>query len=206
MTKVFDGEVILPVAAGWVAIDLDVPFPYNNTDNLVIAVHEYTPGYESGIYFLGTDTDTQRSLVFYDDDLNPDPASPPTADFVHMGVANIRMHFGVDTRTDRVVASGAEGPRLTLWPNPATDKVFVLIDRDVSLVKNIEVLDISGRKVMIIAGRQTAMLDTGSITATAGALEGNAFFEIDITELPRGFYLIRISGTGWVSSVRLLKQ
>ena len=221
MTKVFEGQVILPVAAGWVAIDLNVPFAYNNTDNMVIAVHEYTPGYEGGIFFLGTDTETKRALVFYDDMLNPNPASPPTADFIHSGIANIRMHFGVDTRIGRVVSGQSEGLRLEMWPNPATEKIRLLLNREAADVERIEVLDMAGRTAMVFAGKDiTAQVLPDSEAAivsgqAAGALTGATgttgnepvtVYELDISQLPNGFYFVRVSGTRWVITGKMIKR
>jgi len=45
MTQVYSGYLNLPLTAGWVDIALQVPFVYNNTANLAIAVNEITPGH-----------------------------------------------------------------------------------------------------------------------------------------------------------------
>jgi hypothetical protein len=179
MTKVFDGEVILPVEPGWIAIDLDVAFPYNNSDNLVIAVHENTPGYEGGIYFLGTDTETKRALVFYDDYTDPDPASPPQADFIHSGVANIRLQLGVLTSLSKNI-TGAESS-LLLYPNPATEKLNVIINSNLTEVKKLSVHDLNGRVVMSIENPPPSER-----------------FEIDITRLPKGLYILHLRGNNGI--------
>jgi hypothetical protein len=95
MTLVFDGEVTIPDSSGWVEILLDIPFEYNNSDNLVIAVDENTDGYAGGesVYFYGTEFSTSRGIKYYDDVTNPDPASPPTADQLVDGIANIRLQL-----------------------------------------------------------------------------------------------------------------
>ena len=45
LTQVFNGDVtnLMPAANNWMEITLTTPFNYNNTDNLLIAVHQYTP-------------------------------------------------------------------------------------------------------------------------------------------------------------------
>ena len=92
LTQVFDGEVAIPNVEGWVEIILDTPFEYNNTDNLVIAVDENTFGAgSSDAYFYGTEYPTVRGLMYYDYGFNPDPASPPLADNLSAGIANIRL-------------------------------------------------------------------------------------------------------------------
>jgi len=44
-TKVFDGTVLLPDEPGWIEINLDIPFLYNNLDNLAIAINQVMPGF-----------------------------------------------------------------------------------------------------------------------------------------------------------------
>lgn len=205
MTKVFEGQVDLPVAAGWIGIDLDVPFAYNNTDNLVIAVHEFTPGYESGIYFLGTDTETSRAIVFYDDNLNPNPASPPTADFVHKGVANIRMHFGVDTRAGKVAGGNTEASKLLLWPNPASDIVYLQLNSDAGAVERVEVLDLAGRVLMAATGETIRTAAPGNASMIMVGDQARSTYMLEIGRLPKGTYIVRVSGKGVVATGRLIK-
>lgn len=96
MTEVFDGEVIIPYNEYdpvWVEIILETPFYYNNTDNLVIAIDENTEGYTNnyGPAFNCTEDTDNRSILFYSDDDNPDPASPPEADNLVPAFPDIRI-------------------------------------------------------------------------------------------------------------------
>jgi len=94
LTQVYSGVVAAPAVAGWVEIVLDTPFVYNNTDNLVVAVDENTPSYDSsGWYYYSTPTATSRSLRYYSDSTNPDPAAPITGSLVS-AYPNIMMQFG----------------------------------------------------------------------------------------------------------------
>nr|MDK2850233.1 large repetitive protein [Candidatus Cloacimonadota bacterium] len=94
LVEVFNGFVDLPAENGWIEILLNTPFTYNNVDNLVIAVDENAPGYDtSSLYFYNTNTDTARSLRYYSDTINPDPASPPVATVVS-AIPNIILEFG----------------------------------------------------------------------------------------------------------------
>ncbi len=63
---------------------LDTPFFYNGTDNLVIAVDENAPSYDSSSsFFLCTNTTgVNRSLRHYSDSVNADPAAPPTGTLI----------------------------------------------------------------------------------------------------------------------------
>ncbi len=94
LTPVFTGEVALPATAGWIEILLTSPFAYNNTDNLVIAVDENEDdcdGYSE--YFYCTSSATTRSIRYYSDGTNPNPAAPPTGTTVS-GYPNIKLQFG----------------------------------------------------------------------------------------------------------------
>ena len=79
LTQVFDGDVttMLPLGNNWMEITLQNPFNYNNTDNLLIAVYQYTPEYATmtwGSFTSGPNT----GIAFRDDNVNPDPNNPPT--------------------------------------------------------------------------------------------------------------------------------
>lgn len=93
MVQVFSGEVNLPATPGWVEITLTLPFAYNNTDNLVIAVNETSPGYNNSLAnFYGTSSTSYRGLRLQNDSTVYNPAAPGTGTRV-LGFANIRMQF-----------------------------------------------------------------------------------------------------------------
>ncbi len=82
LTQVYNGSLAVPAAPGWIELTLDPPFEYDNTQNLVIAVDENTYGYHlSGGEFYCSHVSGSRSIVFYNDYTNPDPASPPTSGY-----------------------------------------------------------------------------------------------------------------------------
>ncbi|MFA7544070.1 MAG: choice-of-anchor D domain-containing protein, partial [Candidatus Cloacimonadaceae bacterium] len=94
LTQVYSGEPDIPPIAGWIELTLDTPFIYNNIDNLVIAVHESTPGTDGwNQFFYSTNTSTNRSLRYYSNNLNPSPSSVP-AGVLMGGFANIKLYFG----------------------------------------------------------------------------------------------------------------
>ncbi|MHC1737924.1 MAG: hypothetical protein AB9882_07955 [Ignavibacteriaceae bacterium] len=93
MTQVFSGEVTFPSSQGNLVVTLPTAFPYNNTQNLVIAVHEkksgsdqyrswgaFTSGSNTGIYYRNTTT-------------NPDPSAPPTATGRTSDINRINVYF-----------------------------------------------------------------------------------------------------------------
>ncbi len=94
LTQVFQGEVDLPATEGWIEIPLNAPFVYNNESNLVIAVDENEPGYNtSSMFFFNTATTTNRSIRCQNDSTNPDPATPPTGTLM-LGHPNVMLALG----------------------------------------------------------------------------------------------------------------
>ena len=92
LTQVFNGDVtsMMPAANNWMEITLDTPFNYNNSNNLIVAVHQYTPDYATmswGAFSAGSN----KGMYYRDDNNNPDPNDLPTA---NGRSANInRIHF-----------------------------------------------------------------------------------------------------------------
>jgi len=84
LTEVWSGPFSVLDFEHWVTIELDNQFAYNGTDNLVIAFDANTAGYPTGGYsceFYGSATTLNRSIFFYSDSNNPDPANPPTGTY-----------------------------------------------------------------------------------------------------------------------------
>ncbi len=78
LQEVYSGLLSVSDDEAWITLELDNSFNYNNVDNLIIAVDENTPGYHtSNDEFYNTATQTVQSLVFYNDNTNPDPQNPP---------------------------------------------------------------------------------------------------------------------------------
>lgn len=80
MIKVFSGNVSAPTSAQWMEITLQVPFAYNNLENLVIAVDEnengYTPGTFTNYFRAFNASGTNNSAIYYQSDgTNPDPTN-----------------------------------------------------------------------------------------------------------------------------------
>jgi len=93
LTQVFTGTVNCPASPGWINITLTTPFPYDGVNNLVIGVDENAPGYDYPYgYFLSTSAATQRSIYYYNDSTNPDPASPPPGN-IYSYYPNIMMNI-----------------------------------------------------------------------------------------------------------------
>lgn len=79
LTQVYTGGITV-AGTGWVTLTFDTPFSYNGTDNLIVAADENMSGYDSiGDDFHNTAVSAGRSICYYSDSTNPDPASPPAA-------------------------------------------------------------------------------------------------------------------------------
>ncbi|ANF49449.1 hypothetical protein A0O34_02280 [Chryseobacterium glaciei] len=79
MTQVFTGTITNN--AGVVEVTFTTPFAYNNTDNLVIAVHENKPDFNStSDYFYASASGTTNSSMYYRNDTTDfNPAVPIAA-------------------------------------------------------------------------------------------------------------------------------
>lgn len=83
LTQVFNGPVSYPAAEGWMNINLTVPFSYNGTDNLIVAVDENTanhatsPGANWGGYYFGSGV---NKCLYGNNDTNISP-NDPTANY-----------------------------------------------------------------------------------------------------------------------------
>lgn len=117
LTQVFSGEVLMPATAGWIEIILTNPFVYNNTQNLVVAVDENESGYDYPYgQFYCTDVTTNRSILYYSDGTNPDPAAPPTTGgYLRTAYPNVMLFF------DDVPMEAPDPVTLTYPADLATD-------------------------------------------------------------------------------------
>lgn len=92
MTLVYNGTV-LPAGTGWFTITLPTPFYWDGTSNIVVSVDENTPNWYCTASFRSTTRTGTRSISFWSDGTNPNPASPPTASSTLSGTANIRLNY-----------------------------------------------------------------------------------------------------------------
>ncbi len=92
---VYTGTLDVTDQAGWIEFELDIPFVYDYTQNLVVAVEEDTQGYHaSNDEFYCTASTVPRGIIYYSDGTNPDPVDPPSANYRMNSFANIKLEFG----------------------------------------------------------------------------------------------------------------
>ncbi|MFO7873967.1 MAG: choice-of-anchor J domain-containing protein [Bacteroidales bacterium] len=94
LTLVYEGTCNVVNQEGWAEISLQVPFEYNNEDNLLIAMTEDQPGFRLNAEFHSTAVDSNMSLLAVKD-MSPayDPANPPQEYQIKNYRPNIRMWF-----------------------------------------------------------------------------------------------------------------
>lgn len=93
LTQVFTG--IVTNVGDEVTITLDVPFAYNGTDNLLIAVDENAPSWNgSGDRFYQSSVGSTRGLNYYADGFNFDPNAMQPGN-AYAGIANVTLDMGV---------------------------------------------------------------------------------------------------------------
>lgn len=93
LSQVYSGSVTFPSSAGnWFEITFDEPFFWDGTSNIVLGIDQNEPGYDYPYAYFGyTSTSTLRSIEYYNDVTNPDPASPPTANYSSYGIPNTQF-------------------------------------------------------------------------------------------------------------------
>lgn len=100
LQTVFDGTLTAPAANTWMEITLTTPFQWDGISNVVVAIDENSGGY-SNITWRKHDTGSNRTIQFYSDDTNPNPASPPTS--------NQRLSYVAQTEFVHQLASACTG-------------------------------------------------------------------------------------------------
>lgn len=87
--KMFSGKVIM-AKKKWTFIDLDTPFDYNGTQNLLLTIddNDFNDGAQTPLSCSGFSVSEQQAMVIYniyqtaDNPVNFDPLNPPTGDIV----------------------------------------------------------------------------------------------------------------------------
>ncbi len=89
LTEVYSGGVPA-TSPGWLTITLSTPFVYDGISNLIVAADENQPNFDSSTdTFRNTFVGNNRSLCFYNDNVNPDINFPPTANYSSGYIPNI---------------------------------------------------------------------------------------------------------------------
>ncbi len=116
LVQVFSGSVLanFPPSERWMEISLDVPFCYDNINNLIVAIHESTPGLHYGVYWGSFASGSNTGLSLPHNSFDPDINNPPNASLLTGNLASIQLVFP-DTQV----------PQAPTLLNPAND-AFVI--------------------------------------------------------------------------------
>ena len=95
LTQVFSGSVldIFPAQGEWMEITLDTPFNYDNFSNLIVAIHESTPGLNYSVYWGSFATGSNTGLSLPHNSINPDLSNLPNARLLTDNLASIQLVF-----------------------------------------------------------------------------------------------------------------
>ncbi|MFZ1617620.1 MAG: GEVED domain-containing protein [Flavobacteriales bacterium] len=80
LTQVWSGD-ITPIAGEWMNLTLTTPFAWDGVSNIVVAVDENTPSYSCTAEWASFNAGSNRGMLYYSDGTNPDPLSPPMANY-----------------------------------------------------------------------------------------------------------------------------
>jgi len=96
MTQVFSGNIPTPVAGTWIELTLATPFNYTAGSNIVVAVDENSASYSCTANWQSFASGSNRGILYYSDGTNPNPASPPTANYgPNATIAQIQFYMEV---------------------------------------------------------------------------------------------------------------
>nr|MBI9032179.1 choice-of-anchor D domain-containing protein [bacterium] len=105
---VYDGPFSVAAEEGWVSIPLDLPFNYNNDDNLVIAFESNTQGYSNtNDEFYGSSVTGNKSIYYYSDSINSDFVNPASGT-VQSLIANVMLTMGDIPSTPQLMVTPNE--------------------------------------------------------------------------------------------------
>lgn len=209
LTLVFNGEVILPESEAQIEIELDYPFEYNNTDNLVVAVDENTEDWSIGGFFYTSEIAGNSSLLYYDDLYNPNPEDPPAAYSAYNYIPNTRLLFGVPPVCQAPLQQGVsditESSALLTWQGEGTlfeVEIMKAIEEPDGIADSIGIVENSLRvENLISATAYKFYVRTDCGVYGKSSWRGPYEFTTDICALENScnyrFEMVSQTGTGW---------
>lgn len=139
LTLVYEGTYNVVNQEGWAEISLQVPFEYNNEDNLLIAMTEDQPGFRLHSEFYSSAVESNMSVLAVKDMGPPyNPANPPQEYQIKNYRPNIRMWF----------EDIPDGPALSIQPPQLY--YFYIHENDVKTI-NVNVTN-TGTGDLVITG------------------------------------------------------
>ena len=99
--KVFSGTVTMGAVA-WTTFELDTPFEYDGTSNLVLVVDDNTNDYDHAPYMSCSvySTEENQALYAYSAATNYNPLAPPTTSEYNSNVLSVKNHLILGIQAD----------------------------------------------------------------------------------------------------------
>ncbi len=164
------------------------------------AITDFTTSYSAKIVFTVTFLDSDGATMLKSEDVEYGnsaiaPADPIKTGYTFTGwdidFTNVTEDLIVIAQYEENTATGVENNYLSninIYPNPVSDKLIIEISENVSITK-IEICNIIGKVVF------------------SEAIKNESNLEIDFSDYPQGFHLIRVTNTkGGVYTKKLLKK
>ena len=202
---VYEGSWTIPANhTGWVELELDTPFDYDGSSNLMVAMHEYTSGYSTR-YFTYTDV-TSSGIRFYSDSYNPDPynlSSYSGSQAVISTLANMRLLITTGNitcyRIKNLTASDITPESVTLsWLDTNNSgATYTIIDLADSSVLAYDIADTS----YTLTGLESDTVYTFGVYADCGSGDLSRVSNITVTIPPSCAVLTNIQATTTAGSV-----
>jgi len=179
LTEVWTGPFTMMDFDHWLTVELDNMFAYNGTDNLVIAFDANTVGCGSyGDSFIGTGTTVNRSIYYYSDGTNPDPANPPTS----RGTENYSALEAQELNKTVMRASGVQAVIAN-----------IIINNDAVLPSGVVNGNVYAAQEVPIEGAEV------TVNGFMGTTDAMGFYEIEV--MTEGTFPITVSAYGYFSGV-----
>lgn len=179
MQEVFSG-VLSFTANEWVTIQLDTPYTWDGTSNLVVGIDENVSGYNCTANFASYPAGSNRGMIYYNDNINPDPSGTlPAANFgPDSNIAQIQI--GAELLSN----SNFDNNSFTAYPNPVKDILNVSFTQNIS---EVAVYNLLGQQVLFV-----------NMNANKG--------QIDMSSLTSGTYLVKVKTENAVQTIKVIKQ
>jgi gingipain R len=136
--KVYSGSVTFQ-STGWTTVTLGTPFEYDGTSNLVVCVDDNTGSYVSSSsnspQFYVYSTGANRALRYYNDNTDPNPASPGSVSGTYVTSNNqvtFTMQVGSASASLAVSPNAVSGFGYAEGDGPSTVKSIAVIGADLS--------------------------------------------------------------------------
>lgn len=136
--KVYSGSVTFQ-STGWTTVTLGTPFEYDGTSNLVVCVDDNTGSYVSSSsnspQFYVYSTGANRALRYYNDNTDPNPASPGSVSGTYVTSNNqvtFTMQVGSASASLAVSPNAVSGFGYAEGDGPSAVKSIAVIGADLS--------------------------------------------------------------------------